>query len=237
MSIFKFDDVDTTKAPAAKRNYNDHVARVAFAESTDGGNGVRKLDGWRFATGDQAVAEALGLLFGASPVETETTKEEFIVVYTDKTAVDVVLTPDAISADYKLWINKQLMHHCDGFKFLSGDNTGESCHCPTTLEEKKARAKIFQGPKPSIEVKFRLAEDYDLGVMKVSTGSWGFAKDMWLVERALSEGGEQLFRLEMDSYSFTPSSGPNKNKPQSVTQPKLAHVKSWNAAIADDPEA
>lgn len=235
-SIFQFDDVDTTKPPKGKPAYNDHVAVVAMGESVNGK--VSMLDGWKIATGDQEVANALSQLFGAAPVELETTKEEFIALYTDREELPVVVAPGDISADYKLWINGQLMHHCDGVKHLSDTrdgNTGEACHCPTTLAEKKERARLMVGPKPSIDVRFRFADDYELGRAKWHTGSWGFARDMYQVEGALADGSEQLFTLSMNHVSFVAKNGPMKGKTVSFTEPKMSHVKSWNDAVADAP--
>ena len=243
MSIFDFDDVDQDVTNTTERRpASEHVGIVSMGKVVNGN--VSVLPGWRIATGDKKLAENLGRLFDAPVEETDSTKEEFIDVLTDREKLEIILDgPSAIYGDYKQFVNSKLKHHCDGFKYLSGDDprTGESrkgqpCGCPTSLAEKKALAREDEGPSPSIEVKLRLAEDEGLVVFLWKTSSWGLARELYKAMHALNTNeGEQLFSLEMEHVSFVAKNGPRKGKTVSYTQPALRWIKPMNEAVADEP--
>lgn len=128
------------------------------------------------------------------------------------------------------------MHHCDGKAFLSPpEKAGSPCFCPATMAERKAAAKEFRGPKPSIEITFRLADDTELGEFKLSTGSWGLVSVLHQVKAKLERIGEPtLIELEIENVSFIAKNGPMKGKTVSYNQPVVRVLKSFNDAIADE---
>ncbi|MFD7070352.1 hypothetical protein ACFV97_24315 [Streptomyces sp. NPDC059913] len=192
------------------------------------------LSEWRVTTGDPAVADAIAQLMGGTPVETDSTSENFIEVLTTKDKVKVILSgSDAISSDLKLWNGSALIHHCDGVEFLSPEeDKGKPCRCPELMEDRKAAAKAKRGPSPSIAVSFRLAEDYDLGLFKLQTGSWKLAEVLYQVENALDKiGGEVLCSIELELVEYTTKKG----RDVSYRKPVIRVLKAWSDAIADEP--
>ncbi|MEV7278116.1 hypothetical protein [Streptomyces sp. NPDC093111] len=214
--------------------------KQAFSDDTVGRfhggkaeNGIPvALSEWRVTTGDPEVAESISQLMGGTPVETDSTSENYIEVLTEKSLTKVVLSgADAISSDLKLWNGSALIHHCDGVEFLSPDeDKGKPCRCPALMEDRKAAAKAKRGPSPSIAVNFRLAEDYDLGIFKLQTGSWKLAEVLYQVEDALDKvNGEALCTLELELVEFTTKKG----REVSYRKPVIRVLKSWNDAIAE----
>lgn len=190
------------------------------------------LPDWRVTTGDPDVAAAITQLLGGEAVETDSTSENFIEILTERDKVKVVLSgPDAISSDLKLWNGSALIHHCDGVEFLSPDeDRGKPCRCPALMDDRKAAAKSKRGPAPSIAVTFRLAEDYDLGLFKLQTGSWKLAEVLHEVENALDKiGGEALCSLELELVEYTTKKG----RDVSYRKPVIRVLKSFNEAIAE----
>lgn len=190
------------------------------------------LPDWRVTTGDPDVAAAITQLMGGTAVETDSTSENFIEILTERDKVKVVLSgSDAIASDLKLWNGSALIHHCDGVEFLSPDeDRGKPCRCPALMDDRKAAAKSKRGPAPSIAVTFRLAEDYDLGLFKLQTGSWKLAEVLHEVENALDKiGGEALCSLELELVEYTTKKG----RDVSYRKPVIRVLKSFNEAIAE----
>ncbi|MFJ7250747.1 hypothetical protein ACIQWA_39750 [Kitasatospora sp. NPDC098652] len=226
LRIFETDPAARPKATFS----DDTVGRFSGGKQE---NGIPvALPAWRVSTGDPEVAAAIAQLMGGVAVETDSTNENFIDVETTADKVKVVLSgPDAVSSDLKLWNGPSLIHHCDGVEFLSPDeDRGRPCHCPALMEDRKAAAKSKRGPAPSISVSFRLAEDYDLGVFKLQTGSWKLAEVLHEVENALSKiDGEALCSLELEHVEYTTKKG----RDVSYRKPVIKVLKAWNEAIAD----
>jgi len=195
-------------------------------------NGVPvALAEWRVTTGDPDVAAAISQLMGGTPDETDSTSENFIEVLTGTSKVQVVLSgADAIKSDLKLWNGSNLIHHCDGVEFLSPDeDRGKPCRCPELMEDRKAAAKSKRGPSPSISVTFRLAEDYELGLFRLQTGSWKLAEVLHEVENGLDRiDGEALCSLELELVEYTTKKG----RDVSYRKPVIRVLKSWSDAIA-----
>lgn len=218
----------------------DAKPRATFSDDTVGRfhggkqeNGIPvALAEWRVTTGDPEVADAISQLMGGTPVETDSTSENFIEVLTSVDKVKVVLSgPNAISSDLKLWNGPSLIHHCDGVEFLSPEeDKGKPCRCPALMEDRKAAAKAKRGPSPSISVTFRLAEDYDLGLFRLQTGSWKLAEVLHEVENALDRvGAEALCTLELELVEYTTKKG----RDVSYRKPVIRVHKSFNDAIAE----
>ncbi|MFE9569227.1 hypothetical protein ACFYMW_12115 [Streptomyces sp. NPDC006692] len=214
--------------------------KATFSDDTVGRfHGGRQENGipvalaeWRVTTGDPEVADAISQLMGGSAVETDSTSENYIEVLTERDKVKVVLSgPDAISSDLKLWNGSALIHHCDGVEFLSPDeDKGKPCRCPELMEDRKAAAKAKRGPAPSISVTFRLAEDYDLGLFRLQTGSWKLAEVLHEVENALDKiGTEALCSLELELVEYTTKKG----RDVSYRKPVIRALKSWSEAVAE----
>ncbi|MFG2147511.1 hypothetical protein ACGFRG_25495 [Streptomyces sp. NPDC048696] len=196
-------------------------------------NGVPvALSEWRVTTGDPDVAAAIAQLIGGTPVETDSTSENYIEIMTGTDKVKAVLSgPDAITSDLKLWNGNVLIHHCDGIEFLSPElDKGKPCGCPPLMEDRKAAHKAKRGPGPSISVTFRLAEDYDLGVFRLQTGSWKLAEVLHEVENALNKvSGEALTELSLELVEYTTKKG----RDVSYRKPSIRVLKSWHDAIAE----
>ncbi|WP_406737601.1 hypothetical protein OG365_07125 [Streptomyces sp. NBC_00853] len=190
------------------------------------------LGEWRVTTGDPEVADAIAQLMGGAPVETDSTSENFIEILTTTNKLKIVLSgSDAITSDLKLWNGSALIHHCDGVEFLSPDeDRGKPCRCPELMDDRKAAAKAKRGPAPAIAVTFRLAEDYDLGLFRLQTGSWKLAEVLHEVENALDKvGGEALATIELELVEYTTKKG----RDVSYRKPVIRVLKSWNDAVTE----
>ncbi|MCW7984078.1 hypothetical protein XF35_01710 [Streptomyces platensis subsp. clarensis] len=228
-------DPDSKPAERSGGYDDDLTGKMSLGRQVNGK--VTTLDNWRIAVKEQQTADALKHLFGGQSVETEATNDFYIDVLTERPKILAVIDgPEKVYDDGKLWINGVLTHHCDGKAFLSPpEKAGSPCFCPATMAERKAAAKEYRGPKPSIEITFRLADDPELGEFKLSTGSWGLVSVLHQVKAKLSRIGEPaLVELEIEPVSFIAKNGPMKGKTVSYNQPKVTVLKSFNDAIADE---
>lgn len=215
--------------------------RVSFDDGTVGrihsGKMVGKtpvsLDHWEFSTGDIDVSNALAELFNAAVVDTRAEAENFLRIEDTGTDIlEIILSgPQAIQSDMKLWINGKLTHHCDGVEYLSPDDQrGELCGCKQLFAERKAAAKNFQGPAPSIKILFQLAQDPDLGLFSFQTGSWTLAEVLYQYEDQLAEiNGPAAADLRLELVEFTNKKGIEV----SYRKPVLENIRALNDAIAE----
>ncbi|WP_327253181.1 recombination directionality factor [Streptomyces sp. NBC_01244] len=232
---------DEDNKPKERQTYSDDtVGRLhsGYMDETGKKPVPVALSEWRFSTGDKTVADAVAQLFGGSPVENdESTSENFIDVFTDAAKVPVIIEADGIHWDMKQWINGKLVHHCDGFEYVSPEEkAGESCGCPTLFDERKQAAKDYQGPNPAITVTFRLADDPELGKFKFQTGAWTLMKVLHEAEdgvERIGKGGSVLGNLELEYVEYTGKKGPMRGKLVSYTKPNINIQKSYNDAIAE----
>ncbi|MHC0429242.1 recombination directionality factor [Streptomyces sp. O3] len=236
MALLTIFDTDPNAKPKPKQAFSDDtVGRFHSGRQVD--NLPEALSEWRITTGDPVVAQAVAQLFGGEPIETDSTGENFIDVFTDRETVPIVLDgPKAIYADLKLWNRNKLVHHCDGSAFLSPDEkAGRPCHCPELFAERKQAAKDFLGPSPSITVTFRLADDPELGKFKFQSGSWVMASVLHEYENDLSAiDGPALAELTLELVEYTIKKGKNKGLSVSYYKPVIKVLKSYNDAIADE---
>jgi hypothetical protein len=235
---------DEENKPAERKVYTDdtvgrlHSGYSEFDEKTKKVLPVA-LSEWRFSTGDKHVADTVAGLFGGKPVENdESASENFIDVFTTSAKVPVIIEQDGIYWDMKQWINGKLVHHCDGFNFLSHPSNdemiGAECGCPTLFAERKQAAKDYQGPNPAIEVKFRLADAPELGEFKFQTGAWTLFKVIHESEGALENVGETATgSLELEYVEYTPKKGPMRNKLVSYTKPNINIGRAYAGADAE----
>ncbi|MGW3229404.1 recombination directionality factor [Kitasatospora sp. NPDC001095] len=227
MRIF---ETDPDAKPAGTFS-DDTVGRFHSGKQDEEGVPVA-LNEWRVSTGDPEVASAVSQLFGGTPEETETDKENYIVVDTSTAKVKVIIDgASAISSDLKLWNGSNLIHHCDGVEFLSPeDEAGTPCGCPPLMVDRKAKAKVKRGPSPSISVMFRIADDPDLGIFRFQTGSWKLAEVLHEIENQLDRiGSEALCSLELERVEYTTKNG----RDVSYVKPVIRVLKSWNDVVAD----
>lgn len=244
LKIWQTDPDNKPKARAAAQSYGDTVGTFTIGKSVENDKGKMEpvaLSEFRVMTASREVADAVAQLYGGAPEETDSPSEEFIEVLTNASTVPVIIDgPAGYRSDLKQWVRGKLVHHCDGAVFLSHltnpDLIGQPCRCPELFSERKDAARNEMGPKPAIEVFFRLADDPDLGKFKLKTGSWSLAAVEHEILGALEAiGGEALAEIGVEEVSFTAKSGPMKGKVVSFMKPTIKIVKPWAAAIADAP--
>ncbi|QAX94022.1 recombination directionality factor [Streptomyces phage Euratis] len=237
---------DADNKPKKRETYaDDSVGRLHSGYMDTEGKKPQPvaLTEWRFSTGEKSVADAVAQLFGGTPVENdESTSENFIDVFTEAQRIPVVIEQGGVHWDMKLWLNGKLKHHCDGFDFVSHadeEMIGQPCGCPKLFDERKAAAKDFDAPNPSITVTFSLADDPELGKFKFQTGSWTLFKVIHEAEddlERIGQNGPVFAYLELELVEYTPKKGPMRNKLVSYTKPVIKVVKAYDDAIADDAE-
>lgn len=196
------------------------------------------LDHWEFSTGDADVSNALAELFHAPVVDTGGAEENHLRVEdTGTDTLQIILAgPHALTSDMKLWSNNNLVHHCDGVTYLSGqdlrgnDLTGAPCDCPELFADRKAAAKAGRGPKPDIKIVFQLADDPSLGSFAFKTGSFTMAEDLWKYEDALARiNGPAVAALRLELVAYTTKKG----RDVSYFKPVLENLRSYDDANAE----
>lgn len=224
-------DTDPDAKPKQRVSYNDdYAARFYMGRQVD--NQPEALSEWRVMVADPAVGQAIAQLFGGAPVETDSSADKFIEILTTSAKVPVILDgPTAITSDMKLWNRGKLVHHCDGVEFLSPDDkAGRPCGCPTMFAARKQAARDYLGPAPAINVKFRLADDPDLGLCHFQTTSWTLAEVLHEHDDALHRiGGEAYAELSIELVEYTTKKGRHVE----YLKPVIKVVKAWQDAIAD----
>lgn len=232
-------DTDPDNKPKERPKFTDDtVGKFHSGRMGEDGN-PETLSEWKVTTGDPVVAEAIAQIYGGEPLETDSTSENFIEVFTDRSSVPVILDgPDSIYVDMKQWNRGKLVHHCDGSSFLSHPSRdeliGQPCGCPALFAERKQLARDYMGPSPSIEITFRLADDPELGKFKFRTGSWVMAAVLHEYGNALDNiPGEALAELTLTPVEFKAKNGPRKGQMVSYTKPELNRIRSYNKAIAE----
>ncbi|MFG3244623.1 hypothetical protein [Streptomyces sp. NPDC048157] len=215
-------ETDPDAAPKPKRSFaSDTVGR--FRSGRMVGRRPESLNEWRVTSGDPEVADAIVQLFGGVAEEWETTGEDALEVLTRAKAVGIIIDgPKSIAADMRMYANNQLFHHCDGVEYLSPEEKrGTACGCPRALKERKAYAKTG-GPKPNIDMKFRLTEDPDLGVFRFVSSSWDLTAALGDLEDELSEiGGPARCELRIEEVSFVAKNGPMAGQTVTYNKPVI----------------
>lgn len=221
LRIFETDPEAKPKPRAAFQS--DIVGRFRSGRQTDGR--PESLSEWRVTTGDPAVAEAISGMYGGHPEEWETPKEDALEVLTNSAKVDILIdSADAISATMVLWgMGGDKVHECDGVALITDDeDNGKPCGCPPLLAERKALAKKGRGPKPNISMKFRLADDPELGYFRFQSASWDLTRVLHEVQDALDNVGTvALATLSLEVVEFTPKAGPMAGRLVSYRKPVI----------------
>lgn len=216
-------ETDPDAAPKPSNQFADDVVG-RFRSGRMVGKAPESLAEWRITTGDPSVADAVAGMYGGHPQEWETTREDGIEVLTNTPKVDVVISgSSAITARMVLWSAQgQPIHECDGMEFLDEDRKGEPCGCPPLMAERKDQARKGIGPKPSVSVRFRLADDPELGIFRFQSSSWDLVRDLHNVENALdSVGGPARASLTLELVEFVPKNGAMAGRTVSYRKPVI----------------
>lgn len=161
-----------------RQQRQNEVAGRFRAGTLVGGNPV-PLREWRVTTADRDVAEAIMRLFGSEhdePQEWETKGEDNLEVFTKAYSVDVVLDgTQAVDARMVVWTRGQKrLFVCKGQVYEPKESEPFECEADDFSNKTEHRANQHVC-EPFIKVRFRLADDPDLGLFEFQTGSWGFA--------------------------------------------------------------
>ncbi|MCM2391740.1 hypothetical protein [Streptomyces albipurpureus] len=201
-------DTDPDSKPKDRQFTNDIVGR--FRSGRLVGKQPEALNAWRVTTGDPVVAETIVELFGGSPEEWDTDKEDNLEVLTDAASVEIIIeSSDKIDASMKLFGMSGLAHHCDGVEYLSPDeDKGQPCGCPALLQDRKDRARAGRGPKPSIDLTFTLADAPEQGIFRFNSGSWELVKVLHtLIADVDAFDGPVRATLAIENVSYTTKAG------------------------------
>ncbi|MYW28339.1 hypothetical protein [Streptomyces sp. SID2119] len=169
-------ETDPDAKPKERTFSNDYVGR--FRSGRLVGKQPESLNEWRVTTGDPVVAAKVAELLGGTPEPWSTEKEDNLEVLSDSASVEIIIeNSDALDASMKLFGMSGLIHHCDGVKFLSPEEEkGDPCGCPASFQDRKDKAKAQRGPKPSVDLTFKLADAPELGLFRFNSGSWELVK-------------------------------------------------------------
>ncbi|MFD9442131.1 hypothetical protein [Streptomyces sp. NPDC060001] len=241
-------DADPDAAPKERPKFSDDIVgrfrsgRLVKLGKTET---PESLNEWRVTTGDPVVAAKIASLMGGEPEEWETDKEDNLQVLTDSATVQIIIEPDGVDASFKQFVpGAGLTHHCDGFTFLSPEeDKGQPCGCPSLIAERKLKAKQMRGPKPSVDVEFRLTADPDTGKFRFNSGSWKLVEALAPLFRSLDEYGNSgdgdvpgkpvRASLTIENVSYVPQKGPRAGETVSYNKPVIRVL----GAVADGQPA
>jgi hypothetical protein len=225
-------ETDPDSKPKERREFADDLAFRFRSGMTDEKGVPMSLPEWRVTTGDPTVADAVAQLYGGKVEEWETSKEDALQVLTNAKSVQIIINGvSAVESRLILWGRKGPIHECDGVYFLSPEeDKGTRCGCPSLLADRKSAARAERGPAPHTTIKFRVAEDYDLGIGSFSSTSWDLLTTLHMVENDLEAiGGEALCELSLELVEYTTKQG----RDVSYRKPVVKVLKAWSDAIAE----
>ncbi|QPI61767.1 hypothetical protein I1A49_16515 [Streptomyces malaysiensis subsp. malaysiensis] len=190
-NIARIWETDPEAKPKERKFSDDYVGR--FRSGRLVGKQPEALNEWRVTTGDPSVAGKISSLLGGEAAEWETDKEDNIEVLTTSKSVEVIIDSSAaVDASMKKFGFTGLEHHCDGVVYLSDDDpklVGERCGCPALLQDRRDRAKSGKGPKPSVDLTFKLAAAPELGKFRFNSGSWELVKVLHTIIEDIDTAG------------------------------------------------
>lgn len=203
-------DTDEDARPKPRQSFSDDVVG-RFRSGRLVGTMPESLNKWRVTTGDPVVADKIAAMFGGTPEEWLTEKEDNLEILSDAASVAIVINSSAdLDASMKLFGNNGLVHHCDGYEFLSPDeDKGQPCHCPPTIAARKERAKANRGPKPSVDLTFTLADAPEIGKFRFNSGSWSLVNVLADVigEIDAHDGAPVKATLTIEHVAYTTKAG------------------------------
>lgn len=216
-------ETDPDARPKPRDMFADDVVGRFRSGKTEGNRPI-SLSTWRVTTGDPTVAEFIASTYGGQVAEWEARGEDSLEVITDTARVDIIVDgSDAITDKLVLWgLGGVKIHECDGIEFLDEERRGQPCGCPALFQERKAAAKAGRGPKPDIQVKFRLAANPDLGMFRFSSSSWDMLRVLHEYKDALDAvDGPARCTLVLELVEFTPKSGPMAGRTVAYRRPVI----------------
>lgn len=238
-------DADPDAAPKDMPSFSDDtVGRFRSGRLVKSGRTEtpEALNEWRVTTGDPTVADKIAALFGGTPEEWDPEKEDRLEVLTTSKTVQIVIEPDGVDASFKQFVpGAGLTHHCDGFKYLSPEeDRGTACGCPSLIAERKMKATQMRGPKPSVDVTFRLLDAPDLGKFRFNSGSWKLVEALGPLFADLDDHGNSTegdnpgkpvrASLTIENVSYVPKKGPRAGQTVSYNKPVIKVFGQYNEA-------
>jgi hypothetical protein len=242
-------DADPDAAPRERPKFSDDIVgrfrsgrliKLGTKETPE------SLNEWRVTTGDPSVADKIAALLGGEVESWETDKEDNLQILTDAATVQIVIEPDGVDASFKQFVpGAGMTHHCDGFTYLSPDtDKGTSCGCPSLIAERKLKAQQMRGPKPSVDVEFRLLDDPELGKFRFNSGSWKLVEALAPLFRSLDEygnagdgaakGKQVRASLTIENVTYVPQKGPRAGQTVSYNNPVIKVFGAYEAAGTAD---
>lgn len=240
-NLRKIWDADPDAAPKERSNFSDDIVgrfRSGRQVLIDGKQVPEALSNWRVTTGDPAVAAGIAEFLGGVSEEWETDKEDNLQVLTDSPTVGIIIEPGTLDASFKQFVpGVGLTHHCDGFEYLSPEeDKGTPCKCPSLIAERKLAAQKGRGPKPSVDVTFRLTDSPDLGKFRFNSGSWKLVEVLGPLFTELDKYPGQQVRasLTIENVTYTPQKGPRAGQEVSYNKPVIKVFGAYEAAETAD---
>ncbi|MFE5093251.1 hypothetical protein ACFRCI_23540 [Streptomyces sp. NPDC056638] len=240
-------ETDPDAKPKERQFSTDYVGR--FRSGRLVGKQPESLNDWRVTTGDPVVAAKISELLGGVSEEWDTEKEDNLEILTNSASVDIIIeSSDSLDASMKLFGMSGLVHHCDGVKYLSPDeDKGEPCGCPAAFQDRKDKAKTGRGPKPSVDLTFKLADAPELGLFRFNSGSWELVKVLHNVIADIDKAGGREYAdddtvtvkgsavratLAIENVSYTTKAGRDVSYNKPVIKVTGAHEAAQPADLA-----
>lgn len=238
-------DADPDAAPKERPSFaDDIVGRFRSGRLVKMGTKEtpESLNEWRVTTGDPTVADKIAEMLGGEVESWETDKEDNLQILTDAKTVQIIIEPDGVDASFKQFVpGAGLTHHCDGFTYLSPDeDKGQTCGCPSLIAERKLKAQQMRGPKPSVDIEFRLADAPDLGKFRFNSGSWKLVEALGPLFADLDRHGNSSdgdtpglqvrASLTIKNVSYVPQKGPRAGQTVSYNVPEIKIFGAYEAA-------
>lgn len=220
-------ETDPDALPKPREMFADDVVG-RFRSGRMAGKAPESLSEWRVTTGDPSVAKAISEMMGGEPAEWETSREDNIEILTETSSVSIIIDNSdgenpAITSKMVLWgMGGVKIHECDGVEFLDEKRYGQPCGCPALLAERKDAARDGHGPKPEVSVRFRLAENPELGMFRFQSASWDLVRVLHEIENALDDvDGPARATLRLEPVEFTAKSGQMAGRKVSYRKPSI----------------
>ncbi|MFJ3248351.1 hypothetical protein [Streptomyces sp. NPDC086782] len=240
-NLRKIWDADPDAAPKERTSFADDVVgrfRSGRLVLMGGKEVPESLNEWRVTTGDPEVADRIAELLGGEAEEWETEKEDNLQILTDAATVSIIIEPEGVDASFKQFMpGAGMIHHCDGFEYLSPEeDKGEPCGCPSLIAERKLAAQKMRGPKPSVDVTFRLADAMDAGKWRFNSGSWKLVEVLGPLFAELDKypGKQVRATLTIENVCYTPQKGPRAGQEVSYNVPRIKILGAYEAAEPAD---
>jgi hypothetical protein len=242
-------DADPDAAPQERSSFeSDIVGRFRSGRLVKVGKmeTPEALNHWRVTTGDPTVAAKVAELFGGQPESWETDREDNLEILTESATVQIVIEPDGVDASFKQFVpGAGMTHHCDGFSFLSPEeDKGNPCGCPSYIAERKDKAQKLRGPKPSVDIEFRLLDTPELGKFRFNSGSWKLVEALGGLFADLDKYGNSgegenpgvqvRASLTIENVSYVPKKGPRAGQTVSYNKPVIKVFGAYEVAEPAD---